>query len=796
MSLDPAGGASELIGRERELTVLETWLQRPTGARVIFIYGERGIGKTSVLRRGAALAAAEDRLVMVSRPARAEAGMRFAALGDILQGVAGEDLDALAAPQQSALRAVRLEVSENASQAGEADIRPVSLGMLALLKRLSAERPAVIAIDDMQWLDVGTTEVVQFALRRLDADPVLVLATYDTGVFGLEREAQLPLEDVEDVVSLQLPPLSDDEVARVLHRRSLEGWPRSLVREASLLAGGNPRLALELAPQPGRGGQDDRLALPRPLTRWVLARLSGVSEAAMETLQAAAFLRDPAVDLLEQIVGRAAAPGLEEAARAGLVEVVDGRVKYLRPAVPAALRQRLDAEARRSLHRRLAAAVPEPVERLHHLALAAVGPVARLASTLESTSREVGASGDVVRACELAELSASLTEPTNKEAVAQRRLLAGEWHVAVGDTLVAAESFSQLAEGLPPGRSERARLKRQLAWLELWIKGVTDSEQHLEQAISEIADPALSARLWCDLSYTRFVQGDLDGAAAHSARALEMSTQPDLIRRARALSAATSAAAGQAPWPEERALTEPAPDQTGWDEWPSIDLAARSRVYSDEPSLPRRLRSGGALEAGGARWLAWLAEAQHWQELWEEAATVADRGMALAGETGEWVAAIRLRHVTALIAAHRGRLELAREAAREGIDAAERSGLTPLVALNWAVIGYVEHQGGSSAAAVEAFEPLLCVDLPGPEPGLLRLFPNAVEALIHAGRIDRARHHLARLDECRAMMSVRWLTASAARCHGLMAAAVGELDYAERWLEQGLATEQVSPRRL
>jgi hypothetical protein len=93
MSLYLTGGGSELIGRERELAVVESWLQRPAGPRVIFIYGERGIGKTTVWRRGLELARARGCAVLSSRPAQAETGMRFAALGDLLHGVGGEDLE-------------------------------------------------------------------------------------------------------------------------------------------------------------------------------------------------------------------------------------------------------------------------------------------------------------------------------------------------------------------------------------------------------------------------------------------------------------------------------------------------------------------------------------------------------------------------------------------------------------------------------------------------------------------------------------------------------------------------------
>ena len=787
----------ELIGRDAELRVLEAWLQQPDGSRIVFVHGERGIGRTALWRRATELAAAEDFHVMTCRPARAEAGTRFAALGDILQGVPGQAWAALAAPQQAALRAVLFEV-DHAGARGETDVRAVSVSMLALLRRLTADRPAVVAIDDLQWLDEGTTEVIQFAFRRLGANPVLIVATYSTGVFGLEREPQLPFEDVEErVVSVPLPPLSDGEVRRLLHLRSGEGWPRSLVLEASRLANGNPRLALELAPQPGRD-LEDKLALPGTLMRWLVGRLSELSEPAMETLVTAACLRDPALDQLQRILGGVAASGLEDACSTGLMEVVAGRVRFRRPAVAAGLRQRQSAEVRRSLHRR-AAAASEPVERLRHLALATAHPVGKLAAALEDASREMGRTGEHDLACQLADLSVQMTDPTDREAAARRNLLAGECHLALGDTQVAVEVFHALTEGLPAGRPERARLERRLAWLELWMHGVGESEQLLARAMSEVAgEGTLSALLHCDLSFARFLSGDPDGAAAHAARALELCTEPPVARRARSLIAAAGAAAGRAPWPEAAAPEDGASDPAAsWDEWPQIALDARSRLFGDQPSMARPARGRGSeAEPGGVHWLAWSAETELWQEHWAEAEEQADRGLALATETGEWVAAIRLRYVSALVAANRGRLTEAREAARLGIDAAQGAGLAPLAALNRAVMGYVEHEAGAATAAVTAFEPLLGVDLPGPEPGLLRLFPNIVEALVEAGRSDRAADLLATLDACRRALTARWLEAGSARCHGLIAAASGRLDQAEGWLEHAIETERAAPRRL
>ncbi|MBO0691108.1 MAG: AAA family ATPase, partial [Candidatus Dormibacteraeota bacterium] len=399
MSHDLTRAGSELIGRERELGVLEAWLQRPTGARVIFNYGERGIGKTTLWRRGVELARARGCTVLSARPAQAEAAMRFTALGDFLHGVAGEDLDALATPQRTALREILLEVGREGSAEGEAGAsRPVSVGFLALLKRLAGQRPAVIAVDDAQWLDEATIAVCQFAFRRLAAEPVLVLATYGTGMFGLEREPSFPCDAPEEqLTALQVAPLADDDISLLLGRRSLEGWPRSLIYEAARTVGGNPRLALELTRRSETHDRDDALVLPDWLTRWVASRLAGVSESATEALRGAAHLDAPSVDQLQRLLGRPGVPRVDELRETGLVDVAGGEVTFVHPAVAAALRESTDADSRRSLHERLAAVANGRAERLCHLALATVGHDDALARTLEAASRELEGEGDAQR---------------------------------------------------------------------------------------------------------------------------------------------------------------------------------------------------------------------------------------------------------------------------------------------------------------------------------------------------------------------------------------------------------------
>jgi len=165
--------AAEIIGRDIELAEVSAFLNaipaRPAG---LILVGEAGIGKTALWT--AALATARERgLVLSSRGARAEATLSLVGLSDLLAPVIDQVLPKLPAPQARAL-----EIALLRADAGEAPLeqRTLMVAVAAVIRSLCSSAPLLLAIDDMQWLDASTAEVLGFALRRLSREPVGVLA--------------------------------------------------------------------------------------------------------------------------------------------------------------------------------------------------------------------------------------------------------------------------------------------------------------------------------------------------------------------------------------------------------------------------------------------------------------------------------------------------------------------------------------------------------------------------------------------------------------------------------------------
>src|SRR5262249_26346934 len=131
-------------------------------------------GKTTIWRQGIALASARGFRVLSCRAAPAEARLSFTALTDLLAPVEPAAFRELPDPQRGALDAALLR---DAALDREPDPRAIGTGLVSLLASMAAVGPVLLAIDDLQWLDMPSTRAIEFALRRLEMCAIAVLAT-------------------------------------------------------------------------------------------------------------------------------------------------------------------------------------------------------------------------------------------------------------------------------------------------------------------------------------------------------------------------------------------------------------------------------------------------------------------------------------------------------------------------------------------------------------------------------------------------------------------------------------------
>ena len=477
--------APAVIGRESELRRVEAFLDAAAlGARALVLSGEAGIGKTTVWHAGLEAAAARAYRVLVTRPTEAEARLPFAALNDLL----GELLDTapphLPQPQQAAL-----EVALMRASATDAPVQPLalSLAVLELLRFAGSVQPIALAIDDLQWLDASSASVLRFALRRVESERVVVLATERSGA-GITAPQILEDSLVERIA---VGPLEVDALDRLIDQAMGLQLSPSVLRRVRRSSGGNPFYALEMARALGDrdgNGLDGPLPLPESLSGLLRDRIDGLAPDAREVAMHAAALSQPTQALLERALGTELSGSGLAAARAAGVLAAGDPIRFMHPLLAGAAYAVLGGEERRELHRRLATVVTEPEELARHLALGSAGPDREVAAALSSAAAHAVARGAPDAAAELSELSARLTAEPDP-ARARRMADAGRYRLMAGDIGQARQLLEKaLEEPIARHGPARAELLFGLARVRQLMDDFTAAEALGRDALANAGD--------------------------------------------------------------------------------------------------------------------------------------------------------------------------------------------------------------------------------------------------------------------------------------------------------------------
>ncbi|HWN23190.1 MAG TPA: AAA family ATPase, partial [Gaiellaceae bacterium] len=490
----------EIVGREDELAALHAFFDGAgEGPTAIVLEGEAGIGKSTLWLAGVEAARERGLQVLTARPAEAECGLAHVVLGDLFEEVLDEVLPELPAPRRRALEAALL-LDEASDQ--PVDPRTLGVAVRTALQALAERTPVLLAVDDIQWVDASSANALAFALRRMAADRVLLLLARR----HVERAQPSELEralGADSVQPVAIGPLSVGALHRFLGDRLGRTFARQSLLRIHEASGGNPFFAFELARALGADVDPlEPLPVPETLEELVRARLADLPVSVREALELASGLGAPSVLLLERA---GVAPGaLEAAVGAHVIERENGSIRFTHPLLSSVLYQGVSGEERRRLHERLAAIVDDPLVRARHLALATDGPDARVAVVLDEAASRAVSRGALAVAAELGEHALRLTPPDadgdrHRRALAAARAhrIAGEWTRArsiVADLLTQAQTGSARAEALV---------------LLSELESLDESIPLLEEALRTAASsPALRSDIHCQLAWsTRFRSG-------------------------------------------------------------------------------------------------------------------------------------------------------------------------------------------------------------------------------------------------------------------------------------------------
>ena len=790
-------GARHLVGRDEELAAIVRLLDAPDQlSGVAVLSGDAGIGKTSLWLAGLDAAAARGYRILSSRPSEAETRFSFAGLADLLGNAAGDVLPDLPPIQQRALEAALL-LGESELHA---DDRAVASAFLGALRLLAGDGPLCLAVDDVQWLDAASLAALRYALARLEDEPVAALLAVRGDVPAWLRRA-VPEERLRTV---EVGGLSVGAIHELLRARLDATLPRPTLIRLWEASGGSPFFALELASALQRRGgtlaPGEELPIPFDLDELLHERLDGLSAPALEVARAVAALADPTVATVEAAVGARFDAGLAEALKARILELDGERLRFTHPLLGSAVAARQTPSRRRSLHARLADIVPSAEERARHFALATAKPSGEVAAAVEEAAKNVRARGAAAAAAELAELAVRLTPPADVDDVRRRVLDCADRHREAGDGRRAIAQLEQAYKTAPRGAA-RAAVLAHLARTVSVVVGPGDAVDLLREALVEAeGDDALTAEIHLSLAGDVSETESRDRGLAHAELAVQAASRvEDAALRCNALATfgllhfGTGRGIPRERMDEALALERSLPRwaRTGAATW----TFAFQLVWSGELERARVLveESREALSARDDPEEAealWLLSILEWRAgNWDLAARHAADSLALREQFGRGGLQPIMEMPAAMIAAHQGRIEDARDRSERALALAEADGVRIAQSGHRCVLGFIELSRGDAAAALLYLERAWEIrdDVQLLEPGHRLELADTLEALIAVGRLDDAEHKLIMWEERSRALDRAWALAILVRSRGLLLAARGDFEGAFASFERALA---------
>jgi DNA-binding CsgD family transcriptional regulator len=412
-----------LIGRTDELASILALVDDVAGrGATLVLQGEPGVGKSSLLGAAAEAADAAGHTVLHATGVESESALPYAGLHYLLTPLLSRVGSLPAVQRRALLTALGLEL------AGPAEMFLVALAALTLLTESAAAVPVVAIIDDAQWLDAPTKDVLAFLARRIQDDAVLLLV-------AVRRGHVLALASATSSV-LEIRGLDDTSSRTVVETTGVDltATERENILEQ---ARGNPLALVEL-PAAWRsasgsvvGGTPTVLPLSARLERAFAARITELPPLTRDALLIAAVETEG--ELADILAGAALLSGqpvsavvLESAEQREILEFDEVHVRFRHPLVRSGILQHESVSRRQAAHAAMGEVLSrQPYRRAWHRAQAVHGPDDGVADELEHGSEVSIRRGSVEAAISALERSAQLTTSSPRRG---RRLLLAAHH--------------------------------------------------------------------------------------------------------------------------------------------------------------------------------------------------------------------------------------------------------------------------------------------------------------------------------------------------------------------------------
>lgn len=510
--------------RDQTVAAIERLLDnaRAGQGRALFLVGEAGLGKTTMLERARALASGLR--VGLGRGDAAESNLPFGIMDQALR------------------------ILGFADQPGDSDQRTAADAHAARLYAAlhfleSASAPTLILLDDLHWSDDDSLTLLRFLARRIGGLPIAILGALRPwprpALDAAERLAASGDADIE-----RLEPLSDAGATALLVDRTEGSLSAASAQRAARLVAGNPLLLEQVAASVRRNRRIPRLTGdPRAMeSSLLLARFTGVSPAERRFAEAASILgsrfRPAIAGQLADLSPTDGATALEGLCRGGLFAAENpGWARFshalLRQAlydqIPGPVRARRHTQAFRLLHD---ATAVDPTEAAEQAARGDLAGDAQAVAVLRQAGTLAMRAGAISRARQRFQ---AVVDMAGTQATPDMLMELGEALVVSGDGAAAVQAFRRLlqAPDLPaPLRSTTERLLGRA----LFIRGSTaEAEVAFQAAVASAlpADPSQAVEALLDQAFVAWPTGGPARAAPLLARARGLASElsPELRLR-------------------------------------------------------------------------------------------------------------------------------------------------------------------------------------------------------------------------------------------------------------------------
>ncbi|GAA0590005.1 AAA family ATPase [Kribbella sandramycini] len=460
----------QFVARAKELQVLAALTQGAADGAggAIVVLGEPGIGKSTLIETATAQLAGWT--ILRADGTEFERDLPYAALHQLCAPVI-EARAGLPEVQRQALESVfGLAAGTTPSPL------LVGLAVLGLLNELP--QPVCCVVDDLQWIDDGTRQVLGFVARRIAAEGIAMILA------GRPDGAGFP-----DLPQLPLTGLDENDAQALLRTTGRAGLDSAVLDRILAEARGNPLALLEFGPEPGLPDAP-RTGVVEALQAGFARRVRRLPTATQELLALAAA--EPVGDL--GLLRRAAKrldlnPAALAAAEDDGLLTLGPRLRFRHPLVRAAAYDAVTPGTRRTLHAALADATDDQIDpdrRAWHRAHAVIDTDAEVAAELTRAAERTQLRGDFASAAAFLERAADLTpEPADQTT---RLLAASRLRLKLGAFDRARELLTE-ADRRPLDAAQRAEARLQTAQIDVHLTRSPEATAALVAAAGEVDDP-------------------------------------------------------------------------------------------------------------------------------------------------------------------------------------------------------------------------------------------------------------------------------------------------------------------